>query len=56
MDEYENKGLAKWVPWKCLKIRGIVGRGSGADEFQNGKSGGIPSVAIERVRKWLKTE
>jgi hypothetical protein len=27
MDEYQKKGLAKWIPWKCLKIRGIVGQG-----------------------------
>jgi hypothetical protein len=67
MHEFENKGVAKWAPHKCMKRKGLLFLGSGWGEILNGKGdkgrrkegfGGSPfdqQVGIF-VRKILQTE
>src|SRR6266852_2110906 len=40
MHEYENKGVAKWVPRKCMKRKGGFFLGCGRGEFRNGNVSG----------------
>jgi hypothetical protein len=40
MHEFENKGVAKWVPRKCMKRKGGFFLGCGRGEFRNGNGSG----------------
>jgi len=40
MHEFENKGVAKWVPRKSMKRKGGFFLGCGRGEFRNGNGSG----------------
>jgi len=54
LHEYQNKGVVKFAFHKCMKKKSLDGSYQEGDEFQNGKSGRIPSVAMKGVRKQIE--